>query len=84
MQTIRFFYDDYKKVQNVLSELKQFGVHASATKLVACDADERYRTLPVSRGPIGAAIGGMAGIIAAAMMVSLKSQALERRPLRAF
>ena len=75
MQTISFFYDDYKKVQNVLAELQKFGVPASATKLVACDADERYRTMPIvndvaSAPQIGAAFGGVAGIIAGAMIAT--------------
>ena len=67
MQTISFFYDDYKKVQRVLAELKSFGVKADATKLLACDADERYRISPSNHATandavIGAFIGGVAGV----------------------
>ena len=72
MQTVSFFYDDYKKVQGVLIELEKFGVPASATKMVACDADERYRTAPLTHTTtddalFGAAIGGVAGIASGAM-----------------
>lgn len=84
MQTISFFYDDYKKVQNVLAELQKFDVAASATKLVACDADERYRAAPLTHtipddAMVGAAIGGVAGLVAGAMaaMGSLEAPGLE-------
>ena len=67
MQTISFFYDDYKKVQRVLAELHSFGIKADATKLLACDADERYRVSPsdhvtANDAVIGAIIGGVAGV----------------------
>ena len=75
MQTISFFYDDYKKVQNVLAELHKYGVSVSATKLVACDADERYRSMPIvnstcNDAQIGAAMGGVAGTIAGALIAT--------------
>ncbi len=75
MQTISFFYADYKKAQNVLAELQKFGVSANATKLVACDAGELYRTMPIvnstsNDAQIGAAIGVVAGIIAGAMIAT--------------
>lgn len=64
MQTISFFYDDHKKVRNVLAELEEFGVSASATKLVACDADEHYRSQPSGDdSTFGALVGLLIGCL---------------------
>ena len=72
MQTISFFYDDYRKVQRVLAELEKFGMPASVTKLSACDADEYYRAEPADNATaddaaFGTAVGGVAGMAVGAL-----------------
>ena len=72
MQTISFFYDDYKKVKKVVTELKSLGVSAACTSMVARNADEPYRYAPVTDsfwddGVIGAEVGGFTGIVLGAL-----------------
>lgn len=89
MQTISFFYDDYRKVQRVLAELKRFGVKADATELLACDADERYRVLPsdhvtANDAVIGAIIGGVTAVGFVALAAQGVVDAAFLAPLLAF